>query len=193
MSLHTLVSKQTVGVDQLIGEIRTHSLQWAEQLAVAGTRTELEEVVSRLANDVRFFKELIDEVGEDATRPPNDLAKGIHRFMITNLHRGLTLKELAKFLGYSEKYCSELFQIHMGQRFSQYLRHLRLDEARRLLEIGDLPLAHIAQRLGFSDQFAFSHFFKRALGYSPKQFRQASTANAPHCTQGTDTMLISCR
>ncbi len=94
--------------------------------------------------------------------------------MLTNLHRGLTLKDLAKFLGYSEKYCSELFQIHLGEPFSLYLKRLRLEEAKHLLGIGQLPLAQVAQRLGFSDQFAFSHFFKRALGYSPKQFRKDS-------------------
>jgi AraC-like DNA-binding protein len=145
----------------------------------------LEGVVSRLFNDIRFFKELVDQAGHDGFSPPQDLTKEIHRFMIINLHQGLTLKKLAKFLGYSEKYCSELFQMHMGQSFSQYLKRLRLDEAKRLLEIGDLPLAQIAQRLGFSDQFAFSHFFKRALGYSPKQFR--SDHDRPPISPSGDT------
>jgi hypothetical protein len=33
-------------------------------------------------------------------------------------------------------------------------------------------LADIAEQLGFQDQYAFSHFFKKAMGLSPKTFRQ---------------------
>jgi AraC-like DNA-binding protein len=193
MSSHVLVSGPTTGVDRLIDQIRSHSLRWAEQLAEAGARGDLEGAISRLFNDVRFFKELIAQANQHVPGTPLDFAKQIHQFMLTNLHRGPTLKTLAKFLGYSEKYCSELFQVHMGQPFSQYLKHLRLDEARRLLGTGDLTLADIAQRLGFSDQFAFSHFFKRALGYSPKYYREAVLANVSGLSQEIDKVLVSCR
>ncbi len=178
MCPQTLTHGQPAALDGLIEQVRDHARRWAEQLAGAETRGELEGFLSHLFHEVRLFKELIDQT-DDATGPVDDLAKQIHHFMLTNLHRGLTLKDLAKFLGYSEKYCSELFQIHLGEPFSLYLKRLRLEEAKHLLGIGQLPLAQVAQRLGFSDQFAFSHFFKRALGYSPKQFRRESHGERP--------------
>lgn len=91
--------------------------------------------------------------------------------MAANLHQRPTLKDLAAFLGYSEKYCSEFFKAMMGEPFSQYGKRLRLEKAQRLLMEGQATLAVIAESLGFSDQFAFSHFFKRAIGYAPSQFR----------------------
>lgn len=96
----------------------------------------------------------------------------IHEFMVTHLHQGLTLKELSEFLGYSEKYCSDFFILHMGKPFSSYLKGLRLQTAKLLLKDSEQNLTEIAQAIGFQDQFSFSHFFKRATGRSPRQFRE---------------------
>lgn len=96
----------------------------------------------------------------------------IHEFMVAHLHQGLTLKELSEFLGYSEKYCSDFFILHMGKPFSMYLKGLRLQTAKLLLKDSEQNLTEIAQAIGFQDQFSFSHFFKKATGISPRQFRE---------------------
>ena len=96
----------------------------------------------------------------------------IHEFMVNHLHQGLTLRELSEFLGYSEKYCSDFFILHMGEPFSLYLKGLRLQTAKLLLKNSEQNLTEIAQAIGFQDQFSFSHFFKKATGISPRQFRE---------------------
>lgn len=103
----------------------------------------------------------------------------IHEFIINHLHQGLTLKELSKFLGYSEKYCSNFFILHMGEPFSVYLKGLRLQTAKRLLKSSEQNLTEIAQAIGFQNQFSFSHFFKRATGMSPRQFRARFPKSGP--------------
>ena len=97
----------------------------------------------------------------------------IHEFMANHLHQGLTLKELSEFLGYSERYCSDFFILHMGEPFSVYLKGLRLQMAKLLLKNSEQNLTEIAQSIGFQDQFSFSHFFKKATGISPRQFRDS--------------------
>lgn len=97
----------------------------------------------------------------------------MHQLLVDNLHRGLTLKELSGFIGYSEKYCSEWFVAHMGRSFSSYVKQLRVERAISLLG-SHRRLADIAEAVGFQDQYAFSHFFKKATGISPQGYRERS-------------------
>lgn len=106
-----------------------------------------------------------------ALHAPPDVAHLVQEFIRNNLHEGLTLKDLARFLGYSDKYCSDLFKALIGMPFSHYLKRVRLERAVDLLAESNATLSSIAETLGFSDQFAFSHFFKNAVGCSPQQFR----------------------
>ena len=107
-----------------------------------------------------------------ATEIQQPLAERIQVFVQGNLKNRVTLKELARFLGYSEKYSSEFFQIQMGTRFSQYVKRLRIMTAKHMLAGDAGSITHIAEALGFSDSFAFSHFFKRVVGCSPTAFRK---------------------
>jgi len=102
----------------------------------------------------------------------SSLTENIQAFISGNLRNGATLKELARFLGYSEKYSSEFFQLQMGTSFSQYLKQLRITKAKHMLSGNAASVTHVAEALGFSDSFAFSHFFKRAVGCSPTAFRK---------------------
>ncbi len=105
-----------------------------------------------------------------------DVAQRAQEFIRIHLHEGLTLKDLAQFLGYSDKYCSDLFKALTGMPFSHYLKRLRLERAVSLLTESNATLSCIAESLGFSDQFTFSHFFKNAVGCSPQRFRSQCPA-----------------
>ncbi|HJR77283.1 MAG TPA: AraC family transcriptional regulator [Nitrospiraceae bacterium] len=102
----------------------------------------------------------------------SSLTERIQTFISGNMRNRTTLKELARFLGYSEKYSSEFFQLQMGTPFSQYLKQLRITQAKHMLSCNAVSVTHVAEALGFSDSFAFSHFFKRAVGCSPTAFRK---------------------
>ena len=147
-------------------ELRIHSPQWADRLERVRTEQDLGDLICDLFN-------LSHTVIPDHHPPtfPSTPAARITAFINENLHRGITLKVLANFLGYSEKYCSNLFCRVMGEPFSKYLRRQRIERASALLTTTEHKLAHIASLLGFSDQFSFSHFFKRATGQSPKHIR----------------------
>ena len=158
----------------LASELRTHSPEWADRLEQVRTEHELRDLVCDLFNLSHTICS-----HESALPPPSTLPARIAAFIRDNIHRGMSLKMLVQFLGYSEKYCSDLFSRMMGEPFSTYLRRYRVERGSTLLRTSGRTLPEIAASLGFSDQFAFSHFFKRATGYSPMALRMLHIRQQP--------------
>lgn len=154
-------------IHTLTAELSRYAPQWADRLAQVTSERELLEVVSALFN----LAHVLNSEDEDTAAPQASLSTRIHEFMTANLHKGVTLKLLSQFLGYSEKYCSDLFHSTMGESFSAHLKRRRLETASLLLQTTEKGMAEIATAIGFCDQFAFSHFFERATSQSPVQFR----------------------
>lgn len=59
-----------------------------------------------------------------------------------------------------------------GATYRVLLDELRQETALQYLERGDVPLVDVAFLLGFSEQSAFNHAFKRWTGTSPQQYRR---------------------
>ncbi|TDC96545.1 helix-turn-helix transcriptional regulator, partial [Actinomadura sp. 7K507] len=52
-----------------------------------------------------------------------------------------------------------------------YLTWWRLTTAARILTREDVPLAAIAQRVGYASEYAFANAFKREFGIAPGRYR----------------------
>lgn len=85
-----------------------------------------------------------------------------------NFQRKITLKELAARTGCSTSYLSHHFPAEFGMPLRAYLRRLRLEKARLLVERG-LTLKEIAAETGFYDEFHLSKAFKQFFGVPPSQ------------------------
>lgn len=79
---------------------------------------------------------------------------------------------LATISGVSYSRLRDLFKTSRAETLHDFLQRTRLDEARRLLGDPALTIKEIAARLHFSSEFYFSHFFRKASGMSPTQFRR---------------------
>ena len=91
-----------------------------------------------------------------------------------NLHRELTVAELAEVACLSPFHFSRMFKLVTGRTPHAFVSAARLEEARRLLSRGAASLAEVAHRSGFSGQSAFSTAFKRAVGCTPGEYRRRS-------------------
>lgn len=171
----------------LIEELCQHDPHSADQLSNARTEQDFLVSVCQLFNLSRALT-----FSYHSSPDRTALTDAIAHFMSRNLHTGPTLKTLAQVLGYSEKYCSELFRSTMGESFSCYLKRRRTERATTLLRTTDKSVAEIASVLGFSDQFTFSHFFKRSTGQSPHAFRTTWTRRSPFRTQSPLLQSTDC-
>ncbi|KEZ03705.1 hypothetical protein GQ57_23030 [Burkholderia sp. MSh2] len=82
-----------------------------------------------------------------------------------------TLERWAERIGASSRTVARLFRQETSMSFGKWREQLRLAEAMSRLSIG-VPVAQVAEELGYADVRTFTVMFKRAFGSTPQQFRQ---------------------
>jgi AraC family transcriptional activator of pobA len=70
------------------------------------------------------------------------------------------------------KHLTELVKETTGRTASDWIAEAVVLEAKALLQTPALPIQQVAASLHFTDQFAFSRFFKKRTGVSPTAYRQ---------------------
>lgn len=85
----------------------------------------------------------------------------------------ITLSALAKHLNLTPGYLSTLMKRDLGMTFSEYLLHVRMEHARRLLKQGKLHVYEVAECVGYSNQYYFNMLFKRTFGITPGQYSRS--------------------
>jgi AraC family transcriptional regulator len=99
----------------------------------------------------------------------------VYDYIECNLHRALTVTELAAVAGSSPTHFTRLFRQQTGEPPYRYVRNRRLDRAERLIVGTQLPLAGIAATVGFSDQSHLNRAMKAQRGVTPGQLRSSLT------------------
>lgn len=95
--------------------------------------------------------------------------KIICEYMESHYAENITLNHLIELTGLSKFRLLRLFTKEKGISPYRYLETIRINQAKRLLEHGILPV-EVAFQTGFSDQSHFTNFFKKLIGLTPKQY-----------------------
>lgn len=114
------------------------------------------------------------EVSENTIRNPR--VKVVIDFMNTNLHRRLSLSELAKLANLSVSHLSRLFRTETKLSPWEYLIRLRMVRARELLATTLLSVKEVMAAAGYDSKSHFSRHFRRAFGVSPSEYRRGFLA-----------------
>jgi transcriptional regulator GlxA family with amidase domain len=92
--------------------------------------------------------------------------------MEQQLHRRLTVTELAGAAGVSAAHLTRLFRQGTGTTPAAFLRALRMARARLLLERTNLSVAEVMAQVGIADRSHFGRDFQRAHGVAPSAVRE---------------------
>lgn len=84
----------------------------------------------------------------------------------------LSLPRVCAEVGMSVSHFTATFKASTGFTFVEYINHIRIRHAARLLEQTDMSVAEIAGRVGFSSFSYFSARFKEICGISPLHYRK---------------------
>ncbi len=84
----------------------------------------------------------------------------------------LSLQDIALAVGVHPAHLARSFRQQYNCTLGDYVRNLRMEQARQQLATTDTPLCAIALAVGYSDQSHFTTAFKRHTGVTPTQFRK---------------------
>jgi len=94
------------------------------------------------------------------------------QYIRENFHSELSIEQLAEVAHLSISALERRFKKHLAKTPKQFIRQIRLENARRLLVETKLPIAQIAYQSGFSDHSYFSRHFKLMFDELPSQIRR---------------------
>lgn len=99
------------------------------------------------------------------------------QYIRKNFHKEISIEKLAQVAHLSISALERRFKKYLAKTPKQFIRQIRLENARRLLIETQLPIAQIAYQSGFSDHSYFSKHFKLMFAELPSQFRLQSLSS----------------
>jgi len=104
-------------------------------------------------------------------RHADELIAEVQFWLRTNLNSELTLTDIAKQFGMSQRSFTRRFKAATGVRATQYWQQLRIEMAKELLASSNLTIQEIADQVGYQDQGHLTRLFKQDLNLTPKAYR----------------------
>jgi AraC-like DNA-binding protein len=93
-------------------------------------------------------------------------------FVDKHLHRSIRVDDLRRIVNLSASHFSRTFRRTFREAPQAYLIRRRVEHARHLMLISDMPLSEVAQACGFTDQAHFCRKFREIVGQSPAAWRR---------------------
>jgi len=101
------------------------------------------------------------------------------KYINEHFRERLTLEMVASKVFVNPKYFSHVFKKEMGTAFTEYVIHLRIQYACRLLETTNFPAYRISIECGFSDPSYFNRVFCAQMNMTPQSYRKFAFASKP--------------
>ena len=146
---------------------------------------QLISLLKKLCADLDMVREqarsVMQPTGQETNAPIQQsphahILKQAQEFIAAQYRQNLTLEQVARHVGLSPTYFSRIFKQEMGYTFVDYLTHVRLEEAKRLLRTTPLTLAEISYTVGYQSPNYISELFKTMEGTTASNYRR----NASH-------------
>ncbi|MCR6547008.1 response regulator transcription factor [Dehalobacterium formicoaceticum] len=102
--------------------------------------------------------------------PTKRIINAAKSYVLQNLRKQLTLREVADHVGFSVSYFSTLFSKEEDMTFKEFVIQSRIERAKVLLENTNLPMKTIARETGFQDPDYFSKVFSQKVGTTPSRY-----------------------
>ncbi len=152
----------TAGIDLALQLLRTHH---GTEMAAAAAK-HLVVYLERAGGQQQYSAHLA------AQRTTHTTLSELMVYIADHPERDLTVRALAERLHMSERSLQRLFTAEVGITPAAYVERVRIDAARRLLELTEQPVAAVASACGFDRVETLYRAFKRVMGVTPVEYRE---------------------
>jgi YesN/AraC family two-component response regulator len=117
----------------------------------------------------------IDSPSRAVSVPNAHVARALQNIEEQHSNPNLTVHAVATSVGVSTEHLCRLLKRETRDTFRNLLAHVRLRQARMLLEMTQLSIKEVAASVGFNATSQLDRQFRARLGVSPRQHRRTST------------------
>ena len=103
---------------------------------------------------------------------PGYKLRRVAEFIDNNLGEELTIEAIAEVAGLSQFHFARVFRQTTGSTPQQYVKQKRIENAKHLLTVSDLPLVEVSMRTGFKNQSHFTTLFRKLTNFTPRIWRE---------------------
>ena len=125
-----------------------------------------------------FSTKMLDSSSASNTQEDNPLFSNLEDSFIASFHQSLEeniedenfgITEMCKAMAMSRAQLHRKIKALTGLSTSHYMRAIRLQKARQLLEKTDLNISEVSYRVGFKDPKYFSRTYSEVYGFAPTE------------------------
>lgn len=99
--------------------------------------------------------------------------EAVFHFIATHYQYSISLCDVAKAVGYSPAYLTDLVRRETGQTVNQWIIKYRLTKASSLLLETDRSVSQIAETVGYQNINYFFRQFRQCYGTTPRAWRES--------------------
>jgi transcriptional regulator GlxA family with amidase domain len=101
----------------------------------------------------------------------DQLVKQVQEFIEENFKQPIQVSGLAAMVNITPRTLNRRFQSCVTMRPIEYIQAVRIEQAKRLLELGNVTIKSLAEQVGYDDISSFTRLFKRATELTPKEYQ----------------------
>lgn len=129
--------------------------------------------IDTLKSATRFMLNAI-ETRQQKNQPQSDVEKA-KNFIITNLSKVVSVKDVAEQVNLSAEYFTKLFKKETGQNIKDFIIQSKVSAAKDLLEHSNISVSMVALELGYDNFSHFTQIFKKHEALTPSEYRKRCT------------------
>ena len=125
-------------------------------------------ILCEMYNQLHFFENYPDKKSKQ-----QQIYNDILDYIKWSLHENIKVSQVADYFSYNDKYISHLFARVSGMSLKQYIMLQKMEVAKFILSDTNNSISEIAAQLSYNDCHNFMKVFKRIVGLTPTEYRNA--------------------